>query len=428
MRLLVKHPTRGCPERFRQTAQKWLKTASGLNQIHFLFTIDADDQPSIQQAQLLRSFPAAQGIITLEIQVVPTLGKIVACNAGIELETGGGWDVLILASDDFTPEVHGWDETLRRAMQWHFPALDGFLHFPDAYVAHDRFPTIPVMGVNLWRRWGYIYHPDYQSLFCDREQGEVVGLLKKNQFIDLPIFQHRHRGLSPDETYQKNNQFWAQDEKTFKVRKKAQFGIKSPDLSILVCALDSRRGFSQTLLPEIYRQIFNLADHNRVELHVLLDQKRFMVGTKRNMLLDRARGRFSCFIDDDDRIAPDYVSSILKAIDAVPRADCVVFDGQFSVNGIELLHFDYDLKYRGYRNTPTLYERTPNHLCPVRTDLARRVRFMEQNRNEDTIYAQRLRPILRTQAVCTASGGSKKTLYYYDFSTTGTETQKSKAA
>ncbi|HTV49520.1 MAG TPA: glycosyltransferase family A protein [Phycisphaerae bacterium] len=429
MKFLVKHPTRGCPERFGQTANQWLRRTSGVNRVHFQFTIDVDDQPSIEEAEKLRAHPEiTNGKNTLEILVVPSRGKIAACNAGIQLDTGGGWDVVILASDDFTPEVFGWDETIRRAMQWHFPALDGFLHFPDAYTAYERFATIPVMGVNLWRRWGYIYHPDYKSLWCDREQTEVVGALRKNQFIDLPIFQHRHRGQTPDETYNRNNLFWKQDEETYKRRKKAGFGIRQPDLSILVCALDSRRHFSDVLLPQIYKQIFSLADHNRVELHVLLDQKRFTVGAKRNILMSRARGKFSCFIDDDDRIAPDYVASVLKAIDGVARADCVVFNGQFSMDGANLLKFDYDLKYRAYRNTATLYERTPNHLCPIRTDLACKIKFPEQNKNEDTEFARRIRPLLRTQAVCCNSDGSKKTLYFYDFSSTGTETQKLKAA
>jgi glycosyltransferase involved in cell wall biosynthesis len=432
MRILVKWPTRGTPDGLSQRLQRWRLSESGANEVRYLLTVDQDDPASINSAK--EAIERCK-LDDVDLHMPEPRGKVAACNAGVPDPTiwnpGRGWDVLILASDDFQPEISGWDDVVARAISWHFPALDGCLHFPDANSAHDRFPTIPIMGVNYYRRFAYIYHPDYISLWCDREQGEVACRMHKSAYIDLPVFQHRWRGhYAPDDTLAKNQAFWEKDEGTYKARAARGFDLKSPDLSILVPALDSRREKSAKLFAEIYRQIWGLgsAQSWRVEIHILLDQKRRNVGEKRNLLLARARGKYICFVDDDDRIAPDYLSSLLETMDRSPAADCIVFAGEFQAVGHTIAHpkipYDYDLKYHTSRNTPALLERTPNHLCPIRSEIAKNAKFPELNCGEDTEYARRVKPRLKTQGVCVDAGGRKKTLYYYDYDRKRTETQR----
>ena len=456
MNILVKWPTRGNSAGLKERITHWVSRQSGRHDVRYLLGIDVDDLDSSQAAVDIPFQMKAD----VAIDVSPSNGKIAACNSGITFPQENipqwspvwAWDVVILASDDFAPEVYGWDEMVARAFAWHLPALDGLIHFPDGFSAHDRFVTIPVLGVNLWRRWGYIYHPSYRSLWCDREQSEVACTLHKSVYIDLPVFQHRWRGAAhhaaTDATLAYNQSYFEQDRQMYERRKLWKFDIVPPKLSILIAALDSRRATGEPLMREIYRQIWALPDPSQVELHVALDQKRRTVGAKRQMLLERARGEYICFIDDDDRIADDYVASILSALQPhtlptnapAPRRvvdvrpahptplsgpDCVVFQGEFRQDGGPMQIFDFDLKYQVYHNPPGgPYQRTPNHLCPVRRDLALRVGFKDQNCSEDSDYSRRLRPLLRTQAVCYDSVSVKKTLYYYDFSAVNTQTQR----
>ena len=44
-----------------------------------------------------------------------------------------------------------------------------------------------------------------------------------------------------------------------------------------------------------------------------------------------------------------------------------------------------------------MYLRFPYHVTPVRTEIARKVGFMSINFREDTIYAEQLRPFLKSE-------------------------------
>lgn len=349
-------------------------------------------------------------------------GKIHACNAGVA--GAPPWDILLLASDDFIPVLAGWDDCIAGAMGWHFPAMDGVLHFHDGYLGAGRLITLPVMGVHYFRRFGYIYQPEYRSLFCDNELTEVSRRLNKYAWINLVLARHVHGGANGDAVYAANQRHYAADQLLFQRRRVMGFALPAPDLSVLVPTLQSRQDVAQALFADLYRQVETLPQPQRVEILTALDEQEHPVGQKRNELLAKARGRYVCFIDDDDRVEPDYIASLLSAMDASPHADCVVFRGQYYVDGRVELEFDFDLQYTAYRNTAERYERTPNHLCPVKKHLAQAARFDAVNRGEDAAYARRLRPLLRTQSICRDLRGDKKRLYHYRFSPAGTMTQK----
>lgn len=180
------------------------------------------------------------------------------------------------------------------------------------------------------------------------------------------------------------------------------------------------------LLDTLHRQIFALANPWQVEIHIARDSGELPVGAKRQSLLRQARGDFVCFIDDDDLVAATYIADILAAIGRQPGADCVVFAGRLEVDGRFAGPFDYSICHQRYYQLGNRYFRTPNHLCPVRRELAMQVGFKAVNCGEDTDYARRLYPLLKTQAEIAAPDGSgeKKTLYHYRFSPAGTATQQ----
>lgn len=83
--------------------------------------------------------------------------------------------------------------------------------------------------------------------------------------------------------------------------------------SILIAGIPERFHTVQALLFDLL-ETQAVARMPEVELLYLLDTKRRTVGAKRNALLEAARGEYVTFIDDDDKVAPDYVKRIYKAI------------------------------------------------------------------------------------------------------------------
>src|SRR5690606_20089560 len=88
-----------------------------------------------------------------------------------------------------------------------------------------------------------------------------------------------------------------------------------------------------------------------------------------------------------------------------------------SVNGGPRMDCVYSIRFEKDTNTPQEYHRLPNHLCAVRRSIALRTLFADQVFGEDSDYAERLRPLLRTEHAI------DRVLYFYDFDEQSSETQ-----
>ncbi len=417
MRILVQFPTRQRPLQCRQALQRYRQFQSGRHDVFYQTILDADDSA-------MAAAPVRAWLATLpgRVLVRQGRGKISACNAGVA-DCPFAFDAAVLASDDMLPTAPGWDAIVAEEMQRHFPALDGAVHFDDGYIGGSRLITLPVLGRRFLQRFGGFYHGAYQSLWADNELTDVARLLGKVATVPRIIIRHEHCGKKPDALFAKNQTYWHEDKAAYEARRKNGFDLRRPELSICIAALECRRGSLGLLVDDVYSQIFALPDHWQVEAHVLLDNKQTSVGRKRNDLLALARGRYVCFIDDDDAVAPTYVADILSAIAGNPGCDCVVFQGAYSINGRHVGPFDYAIGHGRYFQKGNVFYRTPNHLCPVRLELARQAGFPEISRGEDTAYAGRVLPLLKNEAAV-LDGGNKKTLYYYQFSPEKTQTQR----
>ncbi len=431
MNILVKWPTRSRPFLFLSTFMRWRKALSGRHCVRFLISIDQDD--SAMTAPWVMGMLARMPDVTFAVGPAGRT-KVEACNADLPPDGdfgfgGGPPDMLVLASDDMQPRMHGWDDIFAQRMAQAFPAMDGALHFADGYRPGHSLITLSVMGWNLFRRFGYVYHPAYRSFFCDNEFTAVVKAAGKYVTDSRLVISHDHIGRNPDALFHHNQRCWREDEMMFALRRAAGFDVQTPVLSILIASLERRRDSLRELLAVLHTQIFALENPWRVEIHVDRDAGELPVGEKRSRLLSMARGQFICFIDDDDLVMPGYVADILAAVAAQPQADCVVFAGRLEVDGVFAGPFDYSIAHQRYYQLGNRYFRTPNHLCPVRRDLARRIGFKSINCGEDTDYARRLFPLLKTEAVIPdpALPGEKKTLYRYRVSPAGTATQRTGA-
>ena len=206
-------------------------------------------------------------------------------------------------------------------------------------------------------------------------------------------------------------------------------------LSILIPSLHRRTGMLKSLLNNLQSQIIACNASGKVEILVELDDGLINTGNKRNVLVNRAQGKYVVAIDDDDSVSLEYISSILEA--AEQDCDAIVFAGTISVDGqnTKRWYISKDLPYVAAikrngqvwdKNTGQIitipdwvqiaeneevYLRYINHLVPVKREIALQVPFPNKTREEDFDYATELhkRALIKTEARI------DKQLYHYAF-------------
>lgn len=155
---------------------------------------------------------------------------------------------------------------------------------------------------------------------------------------------------------------------------------ETPILSILIPTLENatRKKLLQRLLDILNNQWITHID--KVEVIVLRDNKQFTVGKKRNLLLDLANGKYTTFIDDDDKVIDTFVDDILVAIEkgelSVEKGhDCIVYeDIMISIDGSELY---------GKYGFPPEYKHLPCHRHIWKSEISKKHRYSNMYHGED---------------------------------------------
>lgn len=189
-------------------------------------------------------------------------------------------------------------------------------------------------------------------------------------------------------------------------------------LSILIPSVHTRRDtFLRSILDEVYNQYDSLPLHQQaqVEILTLMDNKRQMLGDKRNLLVEMAQGKYIQFIDDDDRISEDFLSVLLAATET--EVDVITFQVSVSINGATPKIAYYSKDYKHDYNTNEAYFRIPNHIACVKKEISLRSSFPSLKYAEDQAYAKLLLPHLQTEHRI------DRVLYHYDYDDNVTETQ-----
>lgn len=164
-------------------------------------------------------------------------------------------------------------------------------------------------------------------------------------------------------------------------------------LSILIATMPSRKESFYKLLDTINYQLCTIMD---VEI-ISDDSMHINIGQKRNSLLLRAKGEYIVFIDDDDDISGDYISLILNATKFNP--DCIGINGFITTNGLNSMKWYISIFYKRWFTMKGTYYRTPNHISPVKRELALQAMFPEISHAEDYEYSMRLLPLLKTEYI-----------------------------
>lgn len=179
-------------------------------------------------------------------------------------------------------------------------------------------------------------------------------------------------------------------------------------LSVLVPTVPSRMSFFYPrLMNQLLTQCVNYPD---VEIIGLFDNKKKTIGEKRQDLLNLAKGEYLVFIDDDDRISDDYISSIMDALNNNLNTDCVVFDCICCIENGDLkklckygIEFEYGDILDGQE-----WRGKPAHTMVYKSNIAKRHSYIKINFGEDIDW------VLRACLEIKEQTRINKILYYYD--------------
>jgi len=133
-------------------------------------------------------------------------------------------------------------------------------------------------------------------------------------------------------------------------------------------------------------------------------------GLKRDALYQKANGEYSWPIDDDDWLFPNAIKNVFEA--CLTGADVIGINGKITSNGGNERWWEIRLGHpfvAEIRDGKEYYLRHPNHITPMKTAIARQIRFQDLTVFEDYHWAVALKEsgLLKTQTIINAP------VYYY---------------
>jgi hypothetical protein len=227
MKITVQFPTFGRRDKFIAVLKRYVDTLSGKHDVFFNINCDLADLSMTHQyaRDAIKSiFSNSEAEFQLHFDANTT--KISAINSHAEDRP---FDIIVCASDDMVPVSHDWDEDIAINMQLHFPELDGCVHFDDGNTG-GKLITFSILGKRLYDYFGYIYHPDYKSLYCDDEFTQQVRAANLEVYIPRLLFKHEHWSIDGSQNHNqfdiavhKTLHYSGRDQAVFEKRKKLAF-------------------------------------------------------------------------------------------------------------------------------------------------------------------------------------------------------------
>lgn len=155
-------------------------------------------------------------------------------------------------------------------------------------------------------------------------------------------------------------------------------------LSILICHLPEREHFMDRLKSVLLPQIEN---HPEVEILIDPSGREMPTGTKRNLLMQRANGKYTVFIDVDDLVSSDYVERILEATKSDPDV--------ITINGLYVEDNKWEKPWimrlgQNYSDTKDFFYRWPNHISPMKKSLIQHIKFEDRWKGEDFEWSKKI--------------------------------------
>jgi glycosyltransferase involved in cell wall biosynthesis len=195
-------------------------------------------------------------------------------------------------------------------------------------------------------------------------------------------------------------------------------------LSILIPSIPSRAETFVPLWVEINRQAewVNTIHVGPGTVEVIIDDSPafldggLSIGKKREELVKRASGKYLCFLDDDEGIAPNYLQVLIelckKGKDVCTFMNISKLDNFWMIVNMSLHHKENE------QGTNGIIKRLPWHICPVKSLYAKVVAFDDINYGEDWKWFEKVLSHCRTEA------HSEAVIHQYNHSSKKSEADK----
>lgn len=200
MKFSIIHPSRNRIQRAKKAIATVINNFDFSNgdKLEYIVSIDDDDKFQNEYLQF-----CTENNLTLTVN--NNRSMVDATNIGAKLATG---DCIILVSDDFELP-NNWNILLKDKIN---TESELYAILVNDGISKGDILSIPILSKALYDKLGYIYHPEFFSLFADNALLDVCK--KLNCLIDARdiLFQHHHyiNGKAIfDETYQKENSKYA---------------------------------------------------------------------------------------------------------------------------------------------------------------------------------------------------------------------------
>lgn len=196
-------------------------------------------------------------------------------------------------------------------------------------------------------------------------------------------------------------------------------------LSILMVSIFERKDKFDSLMDEVTRQIDELNVNHPTLGSVELSwnvAKSFLnggksIGKRREEQVKEAVGKYLCFLDDDEDIAPNYVETLVRLCQR--DADVVTFRNLTKTDTywtIVDLSINYQVNDQASPNF--IVRRRPFHICPVKSEFAKLYSF------EDTNYGEDFNWMEKVLGHCTTEAHTEMVLHQYNHSKLTSEADK----
>ena len=183
-------------------------------------------------------------------------------------------------------------------------------------------------------------------------------------------------------------------------------------LSILIPSTYDREQMTENLVKSIRQRIFV---QNQVEILVEYDNREMSIGKKRQLMLEKAKGKYVAHVDSDDAVDVDYIPEILKAI--AKDVDHIGF--KIRCSGTKFKVGKVSNKFNDWRENGGIYERMPYHKSVMKREIALQVGFEDLRFGEDYKFSKKLKMLALIQSEIFID----KFLYFYRYRETDFRTK-----
>lgn len=215
-KILVKYASRGRPGRFFDGMDSIYNNCALKDAIRVLITLDEDDVTMNNDVvrNRIKEYPNTHVIFG------KSENKIHATNRDMDLlpEEWRDWQIIANFSDDQRFNIYGWETMIMVDFNSVSPDFSHFM----AYLDQDTrgaLSTLYIAGRKWYDQFGFIYDPQFKSLFCDNLVEDAAKHLGKYHFTGYCIYQHLNPAyghLPEDELFRSQQDIgWDVDQKLY---------------------------------------------------------------------------------------------------------------------------------------------------------------------------------------------------------------------